>query len=195
MALLESLIGAGVNYVGSRVGGSDCMSEAQMGSQVGGAPCPGQIPTEIVERAIQNAPTAARLELLEAFRANNPWWCGQNLPSAFAIAKAAAGGGDCRMSRDRGNLVATLQRFVSQWTSVGSAPGGWPAEIPGAWPPAPGGSAPGGNTGSLPPWSIPQPGGGGTSSILPYDPPADAGVPTWIWLLLGVGVLYGLRNQ
>ena len=91
-------------------------------------PCPGEIPPREVEQLWASSPLPARAELWARTVVNNPQWrCApavtvlRDRRTGWAVQRAAMGGRDCRMSRDRASLAPTWRRFVQQ----GGRDGGW----------------------------------------------------------------------
>ena len=112
----------------------DCIGNPLSDPEAAGPPCPGETPDAIALAAWNAAPLAARAELWARAVVNNPQWrchnpgdlLGNNM-TALLIRRAAWGGRDCRMSRDRGSLRPAWDAFVARYGGgVPAGPEGFP---------------------------------------------------------------------
>lgn len=117
----------------------DCVGNPLSDPEASGPPCPGETPEAVALAAWNGAPLAARAELWARGVVNNPQWrCHNpgdllgNPATALLLRRAAFGGRDCRMSRDRGQLRPAWDAFVQRYAPGGAPPVGVPPLLAGA---------------------------------------------------------------
>lgn len=128
----DGWISRAASWAWSKLSGSSpppCIGDPLTDPEVSGPPCPGETSDALTLAAWNAAPLAARAELWARAVLNNPQWRCHNpgdllgrSETARVIRRAAFGGRDCRMSRDRGSLRPAWDEFVRRY-GAGVSPG------------------------------------------------------------------------